>query len=101
MRKILRIIESIEFTEVDEFYEKKDYIKQKYQELDMEAKEIYKWYFYFQLCLLKNPLKELLWTYINNQEENMYLSSDLSREYRLFCEKRKKQKIEESQIDKF
>lgn len=100
MEEFLELIEDIRFTEVDEFYRKKDYIKIKYQELDKSTKEVYKWYFYFQFCLLKNPLKELLWNYLN-QEQNMFLSVELDNQYNLFCNKRKRQKQEESEIDNY
>ena len=84
MTEFLEKIKDIRFTEVDEFYKRKDEIKEKYQELDNETKEIYKWYFYFQLCLLKNPLKEMLWTFLN-MNCDIYFIAEMSNEYRLFC----------------
>ena len=89
MTELLEKIKDIRFTEVDEFYKRKDEIKEKYQELDNETKEIYKWYFYFQLCLLKNPLKEMLWTFLN-MNCDIYFIAEMSNEYRLFCRKRNK-----------
>lgn len=89
MTEFLERIKDIRFTEVDEFYKRKDEIKEKYQELDNETKEIYKWYFYFQLCLLKNPLKEMLWTFLN-MNCDIYFIAEMSNEYRLFCQKRNK-----------
>lgn len=89
MTEFLEQIKDIRFTEVDEFYKRKDEIKEKYQELDNETKEIYKWYFYFQLCLLKNPLKEMLWTFLN-MNCDIYFIAEMSNEYRLFCRKRNK-----------
>ena len=89
MTEFLERIKDIRFTEVDEFYKCKDEIKEKYQELDNETKEIYKWYFYFQLCLLKNPLKEMLWTFLN-MNCDIYFIAEMSNEYRLFCRKRNK-----------
>lgn len=89
MREFLEKIQDIRFTEVDEFYDRKDEIKEKYQELDDGTKEIYKWYFYFQFCLLKNPLKEMFWTYLN-MNCDIYFMAEMTNEYRLFCRKRKK-----------
>ena len=89
MTEFLEKIKDIRFTEVDEFYKRKDEIKEKYQELDNETKEIYKWYFYFQLCLLKNPLKEMLWTFLN-MNCDIYFIAEMCKEYRLFCRKRNK-----------
>ena len=89
MTEFLEKIKDIRFTEVDEFYKRKDEINEIYQELDNETKEIYKWYFYFQLCLLKNPLKEMLWTFLN-MNCDIYFIAEMSNEYRLFCRKRNK-----------
>ena len=89
MTEFLERIKDIRFTEVDEFYKRKDEIKEKYQELDNETKEIYKWYFYFQLCLLKNPVKEMLWTFLD-MNCDIYIIAEMSNEYRLFCRKRNK-----------
>ena len=100
MEEFLELINDIRFSEVDDFYNRKEYIKIKYQELNQEVKEIYKWYFYFQFCLLKNPLKELLWTYLN-EEENIFLTSNLINQYEKFCNKRRKQKEVENQFDNF
>lgn len=98
MDEFLELIDEIRFTEVDDLYRRKEFIKIKYQELDRKTKEIYKWYFYFQLCLLKNPLKELLWTYLN-EEEDIFLLGNLSSQYDNFCNKRKRQKEIESRFD--
>lgn len=100
MKEFFREIEDIQFTEVDEFYKKKEYIRDRYQELDNNIKQVYKWYFYFQFCLLKNPLKELLWNYVNGENE-LYFLSELQNEYNSFCNRRKKQKEEESEIDNY
>jgi len=97
MEKFLELIKDIQFTTVDEFYKKKKYIKKRYLKLDEGTKQIYKWYFYFQFCLLKNPLKEMFWTYLN-QEEYIF-ESELEHQYEIFCSRRKIQKIIESKID--
>lgn len=99
MEEFLKLIEEIRFNDPDEFFRKKIIIKEKYQKLDRSTKEIYKWYFYFQLCLLKNPLKELFWTFLN-EEVDVLFYSNLNNEYRLFCNRRKRQMQEESEIDK-
>lgn len=98
MTEFLEQIKDIRFTEVDEFYKRKDEIKEKYQELDDETKEIYKWYFYFQLCLLKNPLKEMFWTFLN-MNCDIYFLADMSNEYRLFCRKRNKMYESDDEFD--
>lgn len=98
MREFLEQIKDIRFTEVDEFYKRKDEIKEKYQELDNETKEIYKWYFYFQFCLLKNPLKEMFWTFLN-MNCDIYFLENMSNEYRLFCRKRNKMYESDDEFD--
>ena len=98
MTEFLEQIKDIRFTEVDEFYKRKDEIKEKYQELDDETKEIYKWYFYFQFCLLKNPLKEMFWTFLN-MNCDIYFMADMSNEYRLFCRKRNKMYESDDEFD--
>lgn len=80
-------IKGMRFVDADDFFRKKDSIREKYRELTKDFKEMYKWYFYHQLCLLRQKqfrLKDLMWLYLN--DENVDL--DLSLEYRIFCEKR-------------
>ena len=89
MKEFLEKIDDIRFFEVDDFYHRKDEIKEKYNKLNNGEKEMYKWYFYFQFCLLKNPLKEMLWTFLN-MECDIYFLSEMANEYRIFCNKRKR-----------
>jgi hypothetical protein len=82
-------IKEIRFDGVDEFMEKKEFIKEKFKSLNSEVKEIYRWYFYHQLCLLTQKqylLKYLMWLYTTGED----VLSDLMLQYRLFCEKRNK-----------
>lgn len=101
MNEFLMKIEKIRITEVEEFYNRKDEIKEIYQNFDYATKEIYKWYYYFQFCLLKNPLKELLWQYISLEELDAFEKVKLSNEYFDFCRKKKKLIERQSQIDNF
>jgi hypothetical protein len=50
MQEFLDKIENIRFVDVDELFVKKKYIREMYSEKEQSVKEIYKWYFYFQLC---------------------------------------------------
>ena len=83
-------IEEIRFGNIDECYKRKEEIRGKYQELDRESKEIYKWYYFYQLSLIKRvELKRLLWYYINNsEEENKEIRIELSNEYKKLKEDR-------------
>ena len=68
-------------------FKKKDVIREKYRELNEDFREMYKWYFYHQLCLLRQKqfkLKDLMWLYLNDEP----IDFELSNEYHIFCEKR-------------
>lgn len=77
-------IKDMRFETVDELFIKKNKIRSKFETLDIDSKEIYKWYFFFQLCLLKNPLKALMWDYICGRDNLL----ELNHEYILFCNRR-------------
>jgi len=77
------------FKDIDDLYNKKLEIREKYALLDYPTKQIYKWFFYYQLCLLKNPLKRLLWEYISGIND-ISVFVNLTYEYKKFCEKRNK-----------
>lgn len=83
-------IKGIRFGSIDEVYKRKEEIREKYQRLDKDGKEIYKWYYFYQLSLLKRvELKRLLWYYMNNsEEENKEIMIELSNEYRKLKEDR-------------
>ncbi len=82
-------IKDIRFYCVDDFMNKKEKIRDKVMLFDVETKEIYKWYFYHQLCCLPQKqfyLKDLMWLYAVGENVDF----ELSLQYRLFCEKRSK-----------
>lgn len=65
IERILRKeIGEIEFDTVEELYERKEEIREKYGKLSGDIKRIYKWYYFYQLCLLDYELKSLMWDYI-------------------------------------
>jgi hypothetical protein len=64
MEGLIENIKSAEFSTVEELYERKDEIKFRYQKMDSNTQRIYKWYFFYQLCLLDYKLKSLMWDYI-------------------------------------
>jgi len=82
-------ISGITFKSVDEFMGKKEFIREKTTLLNNDFKEMYKWYFYHQLCWLPQKqfeLKDLMWLYTIG--ENVEI--DLAHQYRLFCNRRSK-----------
>ncbi len=86
MNEFLVIINDMRFDNADDFFVKKAYLKKKYEKLDIDFKELYKWYFFYQLCIVKNPLKEKMWDYLNDK----CTSAILTQEYVEFCEKRER-----------
>lgn len=88
MKEFLIIIKDMKFIGVDDFFEKKDILRNNYNKLEEENKELYKWYFFYQLCILKNPLKRLMWEYINGEEHIKDNVSLLDLEYIRFCDDR-------------
>lgn len=92
MDEFLERIMEIRFADVDDLYNRRAEIHEKYMKLDLATKQIYKWYFFYELCLLRNPLKRLLWDYLNNPT---MANVELIFEYKLFCKKRKKYNVSE------
>lgn len=89
MKEIMEKIGKITFLTIDEVYNNKERFRDAVLMLDSETKEVYKWYFYHQLCLLSSKqaiLKDLMWEYLNGN--NVIL--DLSHEYRLYTQKKQK-----------
>lgn len=108
MREIMIKIGKISFSSFDEIYEKKDKAREMYKNFDQDTKEVYKWYYYHQLCIMKcskkEPLKDYLWLYIAGVNN----LSVLKKEYNKFYKKNKKIRereakdpIQEEQIDLF
>jgi len=94
-------IGTITFTSFQEAYDKKDEIKEKYAKLNLDAKEVYKWYFYHQLCLMTNKkmcLKDCLWSYIVGKDN---IEEKLEEEYGKFYKKvtKMKEKYEKNPIE--
>ena len=64
-------IDHITFENIDDLYSRRDKIRNNYAILDFNEKQIYKWYFFYQLCLLKNPLKKIAWEYVNGADRDV------------------------------
>lgn len=85
INEFINKIEGMQFFYVDDFYLKKEQIKDKYESLSYEEKSVYKWYFFYQLCFVKGKMKSLLWDYVNGKKEN----AEIDKEYNLYCKRRK------------
>lgn len=90
MEEILERIRDARFTTTDEIYAKRVEIREIVQSYDYDTQEIYKWYFFFQLCILKNPLKTLLWNYVIKETINKKDEEKLTLEYCAYKRKCKK-----------
>ncbi len=64
MEGLIDSIRGIEFDSVEGLFDRKDEIRSKFQKMDKNTQRIYKWYFFYQLCLLDYELKSLLWDYL-------------------------------------
>ena len=67
MKEIMWNIRKITFTTIDDVYENKEKFRDEVLLLDQDTLEIYKWYFYHQLCLMAHKrqfLKDLMWEYL-------------------------------------
>lgn len=85
-------IDHITFENIDDLYSKRDKIRNSYANLEFNEKQIYKWYFFYQLCLLKNPLKKIAWEYVNGADREV----DFCKCYKDFLIKRNKIMLAES-----
>lgn len=74
------------FLDLDEFMRRRKTIREKYKELNQDEREVYKWYFFYQLCMLREPLKTLTWEYTIG----MNVDNRLKEEYNKFLEKKRK-----------
>lgn len=96
MKEIMGKIGEISFISFDEIYEMRAKARKLYQKFDYDTKEIYKWYYYHQLCIMKSckkePLKDYLWLYISGRED---MEEVLTKEYDKFSKKRQNIRINE------
>ncbi len=80
-------IKECRFLNIDDFYRRRKHIRKYYSTLDETTKEVYKWYFFYQICIIKEPLRTLAWEYTNNYRD---VDEFLIQAYDDFCEKRNK-----------
>lgn len=84
-------VNTMKFINIDDLYAKIDIVKKRYLEFNYDEKEVYKWYFFYQLCLLKfksfkskKYIKDLFWNYINDNCS----FKEIEDIYNEFCEYR-------------
>lgn len=104
MRECLKIINDIRFDDITDLFERKEEIKEKYLRMSLDYKELYKWYYFYQLCILNYSLKSIMWTYLNTENYSTDINLELAMEYSKFLKKKDKMlKIykEEEENDNF
>ncbi len=84
--EFMEYIKEMRFMNIDELFVKKNIVRDKFNDLNDNYREMYKWYFFYELCLLKNPLKSLMWDYVCGRD----VLNELNIEYINFCNKRDK-----------
>lgn len=98
--RFLKDIVGVDFFDIEDLFKNRKLIQRNYQTLSYDYKRVYKWYFYFKLCLIKNPLKDLMWTYVSGCDGS---ENELIGEYIAFVSKKRaiieKQRYEDSKID--
>jgi len=90
MKEFLERIEKARFTTTREVYERRKEIREVVKTFDIDTIELYKCYFFTQLCVLKNPLKEKLWEFIILENVSPFTESKLNtlyRQYEIKCKK--------------
>ena len=97
MKEIMEKIGQVSFVSFEEIYNMRDKAKEFYKNFDSETKEIYKWYYYHQLCIMKSckkePLKDYLWSYIVGKDN---IKTKLKKEYDKYYKKTQKIKAKEA-----
>ncbi len=101
MKEIMEKIGTITFETIDEVYEDRVRYRNAVLLLDQDTLEIYKWYFYHQLCLLTQKqyeLKDLMWEYLVGKN----VECDLIHQYKIYMEKKMRmyRKIKREQENK-
>ena len=84
--EFMNSIEDMRFRDVDDLFIKKANIRKLYGLLEFNNQEMYKWYFFYQLCLLREPLRTCIWEYVIGKDN----VNELNIAYINFCNKRDK-----------
>lgn len=85
--RFLREIEGLRFKTGQEWYLRKNEIREGYLKLDIGDKEMYKWYFFYETCMLPENLKSLMWEYMNKDVLDGRIRIDLFTEYKRWSDK--------------
>ena len=87
MEGIIQTLEEMQFSTVEELYEKKEEIRKQYNALDFNMRKLYKWYYFYQLCCLDYDFKSAMWDYICEIGGS---DIQVAHQFRLFKNKKEK-----------
>ena len=87
MEGFMQDIEGMEFLTVEELYEKREFIREKYKILGKNEQRVYKWYFFYQLCIVDYEFKSTMWDYVC---EIAGSDLEINHQFRLFKEKKER-----------
>lgn len=81
----MKEIQDIRFENIEDLYKNRNELREKYQKLDKDYKEMYKWYFFYQLCIVRTlEIKRVLWYYLNSDGNDLGLNKSIIEEYNKF-----------------
>lgn len=69
--------EDMQFVGIKDFYLKCAYVKEIYEELSLQGKWEYKYYVYAR-PFLKDYFKDIIWQYLNEDEESVFYISEIT-----------------------
>lgn len=81
MEEEIKEIEGMLFETIEEFYERREEIRNRYKEKEYKEKIIYKWYFFYQVCVLSYKMKSVMWDYVCDIEGS---EEKLEQYYKIF-----------------
>lgn len=65
MEGIFKKLQDMEFDTIEELYERREEIREKYKQLDYDTEgKLFKWYFFYQVCCIDYDFKSAMWDYI-------------------------------------
>lgn len=87
MDSIIKILEDAQFSTIEDLYNRREEIRDKYQEMDFNMQKLYKWYYFYQLCCIEYDFKSAMWDYICEIGGS---EPRVSHQYRMFMRKKEK-----------
>ena len=77
----------MEFDTFEDLYERRAEIRDKFREKDKNIKQLYKWYFFYQLCCMDYDFKSAMWDYMYDIAGS---ESKVTHQYKIIKTKKEK-----------